>query len=377
MTHEWRFASAMTREYRIDYCMPKGSQQSAVSDGAPTRGAVRKIALVGFNGCQLLDIAGPLEVFAKANLHMPEVAATPFKYELIIASPSGGAITSSSGMEIAGTRAIADLDEELDTLMIAGGPEDALREVATTTDLLKWIASRAPRTRRMASICTGAFLLGSCGLLDGRRATTHWSATKALGNLLTKTEVVPDAIFVGDGHIFTSAGVTAGIDLTLAFVEQDCGPQVALTTARDLVLYLRRAGGQSQFSTSLAAQANAANGLQPIINWIQDRPNSDLSVPVLAERAAMSGRTFARAFLAETGMTPAKYVELVRLDRAKQLLETTKWPLARVADRSGLGSAATLARIFRRHLGITPEDYRERFRLRPVGSLEHSARADN
>jgi transcriptional regulator GlxA family with amidase domain len=228
---------------------------------------------------------------------------------------------------------------------------------------LQWIVARAPQARRVASVCTGAFLLGGCGLLDGRRATTHWSGAKALERMLPKTEVLPDAIFVGDGHIFTSAGVTAGIDLSLAFVEQDCGPRVALNTARELVLYLRRVGGQSQFSTSLAAQANAADGLRAIVAWIEEHPDSDLSVPTLADRTAMSQRTFARAFLAETGLTPARYVELVRLDRAKQLLEATRWPLARIADRSGLGSAATLARTFRRRLGITPEDYRERFRL--------------
>jgi transcriptional regulator GlxA family with amidase domain len=343
--------------------MPMQASRIDPPDGAPSRNTARRIALVGFEGFQILDIAGPVEVFSKANQHMPAVTAAPFRYELILASPSGGTIASSSGMQIAGTRAIAEFDEDIDTLLIAGGPEAALRAVATGTDLLEWIVARAGRTRRVASICTGAFLLGASGLLDGRRATTHWAGTKALETMLPKTEVVPDAIFVGDGHIFTSAGVTAGIDLSLAFVEQDCGPQAALDTARDLVLYLRRVGGQSQFSTSLAAQANAASGLRAIVAFIEEHPEANLSVPMLADRAAMSERTFARAFLAETGMTPAKFVELVRLDRAKQLLETGRWPLARIAERSGLGSAATLARTFRRRLGITPEEYRARFRI--------------
>jgi transcriptional regulator GlxA family with amidase domain len=320
------------------------------------------VALIGFEGFQLLDIAGPLEVFAKANLHMPATTAAPFRYETIVASPMGGAITSSSGLQIAGTRALADLMGPLDTVMVAGGPEPALR-AATTTGLVPWIARRTPDTRRVASVCTGAFVLGVCGLLDGRRATTHWSAAKLLEMMVPRTEVVADAIFVGDGHIFTSAGVTAGIDLALAFVEQDCGAKVALDTARDLVLHLRRVGGQSQFSASLAAQVKAADGLRTIVAWIEEHPAADLSVPALAGRAAMSERTFARAFVAETGMTPARFVELVRLDRAKQLLETTTWPLARVAERSGLGSAATLARTFRRRLGITPQDYRDRFRV--------------
>ena len=331
--------------------------------GGALRGVPRRVALVGYEGFQLLDITGPVEVFAKANEHMPAVSAAPIHYEIVIASPLGGTITSSSGIQVANTLALAELEDDIDTLIISGGPEPAVREAATTSGLLDWIASRAPRTRRVASVCSGAFLLGACGLLDGRRATTHWSTTAQLAAMLPNTDVDPDAIFVGDGHIFTSAGITTGIDLSLAFVEQDCGAQVALDAARQLVLYLRRVGGQSQFSTGLAAQAVVAKGLQVIIAWILEHPDDDLSVPALADRAAMSERTFARAFLAETGTTPAKYVELVRLDKAKQLLESTKWPLARVADRSGLGSAATLTRTFRRRLGITPEDYRERFRI--------------
>ena len=335
------------------------AERSTPSQG---RGASRKVAFVGFDGFQILDIAGPLEVFTKAGHYLPQPGPSPFHYELMVASPGGGVITSNSGLQISGTREIGELDDDLDTIFISGGSEAALRNVAANTDLLEWVADRAPRTRRVASVCTGAFLLGGSGLLDGRRATTHWSATTLLASLFPKAEVVPDAIFIGDGHIHTSAGVTAGIDLSLAFVEQDCGPIVALGTARELVLYLRRVGGQSQFSAALAAQAKATGGLRDLLAWISEHPADDLSVPHLAERAGMSERTFGRVFSVETGMTPARYVELVRLDRAKLLLETTKWPLARIADRSGLGSAATLARAFRRQLGITPEDYRTRFR---------------
>lgn len=330
---------------------------------APARGATRRIAIVGYEGFQLLDVAGPAEVFAKANDFMPTLAASPVHYEIVVASPAGGSIRSSSGLEISGTVPIEALDPDIDTLLISGGPEGPVRRAAEDTALLPWLATRAPGVRRVASICTGAFLLGASGLLDGRRATTHWSSTRMLETMLPRTEVVPDAIFVGDGHIFTSAGVTAGIDLSLAFVEYDCGPQVALRTARELVLYLRRVGGQSQFSSSLAAQASASEGLQTLVTWIAGHPEADLSIPVLADRALMSERTFARAFRAQTGMTPARYVELVRLDRAKQLLESTRWPLARIAERAGLGSASTLVRAFRKHLGTTPEGYRERFRI--------------
>ncbi len=332
-----------------------------VTQAKSAHAATRKIALVCFDGFQMLDIAGPLEVFSKAGSYLPQPGPSPFRYEMIVASPEGGVITSNSGLQLANTVKFSELDHDLDTILIAGGSEEALRNVATTTNVLGWIAERAACTRRVASVCTGAFLLGASGLLDGRRATTHWAATTQLASMFPTVEVEPDAIFIGDGHIHTSAGVTAGIDLALAFVEQDCGPAIALNTARELVLYLRRVGGQSQFSATLAAQAKSANGLRDLLAWIGEHPTGDLSIPQLAERAGMSERTFGRAFAAETGMTPARYVELVRLDRAKSYLETTKWPLARIASRSGLGSAATLARVFRRLLGITPEDYRARF----------------
>ena len=179
-----------------------------VKRSTPPQGhcASRKVALVGFDGFQILDIAGPLEVFTKAGHYLPQPGPSPFRYELIVASPRGGVITSNSGLQISGTRAISELDDDLDTIFISGGSEVALRNVATNTDLLEWIADRAPRTRRVASVCSGAFLLGGSGLLDGRRATTHWSATTLLASLFPKTDVVPDAIFIGDGHIHTSAG---------------------------------------------------------------------------------------------------------------------------------------------------------------------------
>jgi transcriptional regulator GlxA family with amidase domain len=353
--------------------MPESLEEDAMgkradgrrSGGVEMLSATRKIVLIAFDGFQILDVAGPLEVFTKAGRYIPESGPSALRYEMIVASPEGGIVTSNSGLQIAGTTPMAELDETLDTVIVAGGSESALRQIAASTGLLAWIEERAPRTRRLASVCTGAFLLAAAGLLNGRRATTHWSATGQLGSIFPRTQVEPDAIFVGDGHIYTSAGVTAGIDLSLAFIEQDCGALVALNTARELVLYFRRVGGQSQFSASLAAQAKATDGLRDLLAWIEEHPAHDLSIPNLAERAGMSERTFARSFTQQTGMTPARYVELVRLDRAKQLLESTKWPLARIAERSGLGSAATLARLFRRQLGVTPDDYRARFRLGP------------
>lgn len=336
---------------------------------ALARSGLRQVALVAFDGFQVLDVAGPMEVLAKANLHAHPADGQAGRhgqgaYRVVVASPAGGSVVSSAGLEVSGTCALADLDDELDTVIVAGGPEAALRQAMGNHALLSWLSGRAPHTRRVASVCTGAFILAAAGLLDGRRATTHWEAARTLAAVFPRVQVVADAIYVGDGHLFTSAGVTAGLDLTLAFVEQDLGSRVALQAARDLVLYLRRAGGQSQFSTRLAAQAHGASSLQGVLEWIDEHPEGDLSVPVLAGRAAMSERTFARAFLAQKGMTPARYVELVRLDQARRLLESTSWPLARIASRSGLGSAATLARSFRRRLGVTPQLYRERFGFR-------------
>lgn len=333
---------------------------------APTaRMAERRVVLVGFNGLQALDLVGPLEVFTKANAHAPQAGATPFRYEVITASPYGGQVGTNSGLQIADAVALADVPEAVDTLMVVGGAVDVLHGSPEEALLLDWIRGRAPAARRVASVCTGAFVLGVAGLLEGRRATTHWASCALLQQMCPTTTVVADAIFVADGNVFTSAGITAGIDLALALVEQDLGPAVALAVARDIVLYLRRPGGQSQFSASLAAQAQASDRFRELLAWIAENPTEDLGVLKLADRAAMSERNFGRLFKAQTGMTPSAYVELVRLDRAKMLLETTRWPLARVAERSGLGTVVTLIRAFNRRLGVTPEEYRSRFRLSP------------
>lgn len=325
----------------------------------------RRIVLVGFDGLQALDLVGPLEVFAKANSHAPLEGAAPFRYEVIIASPFGGRISTNSGLQIADAMPLAEVSQAVDTIMVAGGAVDVLRGSPEEALLVDWLRERAVPTRRVASVCTGAFFLGAAGLLEGRRATTHWASCAILQRMCPTTTVVADAIFVADGNVYTSAGITAGIDLALALVEQDLGPAVALAVARDIVLYLRRPGGQSQFSASLAAQAQASDRFRELLTWIAENPTENLGVLELADRAAMSERNFGRLFKTQTGMTPSAYVELVRLDRAKMLLETTRWPLARIAERSGLGTITTLIRAFNRRLGVTPEEYRSRFRLSP------------
>ena len=325
--------------------------------------ASREVVLIGFHGHQALDLIGPLEVFAKANAHAPDTGPAPFRYRLQLASVAGGTIRANSGVQLGEAVPLAHLHGPIDTLVVAGGSVELLRDGDEGRALLAWLARHSPRARRTASICTGAFVLGAAGLLAGKRITTHWASCSALQQMVPDAEVIADAIYVADGGIYTSAGVTAGIDLALALVEADLGAGVALAVARDIVLFLRRPGGQSQFSASLAAQAQASERFRGLLAWITENPAGDLSVPELASRAAMSERNFARAFRSQTGMTPATYVELVRVDRAKMLLETSDWPLGRIAARSGLRTVATLARAFHRRLGVTPEQYRLRFRL--------------
>ena len=324
------------------------------------RVAERQVVFIGFDGLQPLDLVGPLEVFSKANAYASTVGHAPFRYVLTVSAPDGGQIRSASGLTIGETVALKDLPRKLDTVLVAGGTGVGLRNVQTGP-LVDWLRKNASRIRRLGSVCTGAFVLGAAGLLAGRRATTHWSSCDELQRMFPDAEVEPDALYVADGNIYTSAGITSGIDLSLALVEQDLGGQVALAVARELVLFLRRPGGQAQFSASLAAQAKTGGKLDDLLVWIADNPDAELSLQVLADRAAMSERNFGRVFTKQTGMTPACYVECVRLDRAKLYLETTDWPLARVAERSGHGSVATLIRSFAKRIGITPDAYRKRF----------------
>jgi len=320
----------------------------------------RRVAVIGYDGVQALDIVGPMEVFAMANFHL--LQGMP-PYEVVLASPAGGAVKSSSagGLVFGETTSLEHLPADLDTIVLAGGSEDGLRQVIFSSALLDWLHLRKAVTRRMASVCTGAFILAAGGFLDGRRATTHWNSCALLKELRPQIEIEPDAIFVAEPPVYTSAGITAGIDLCLALVEADCGPQTALAVARQMVLFMRRPGGQSQFSTSLSIQANATPKLRKLLNEIVEEPAGDLSIPALASRAGMSERTFSRSFRRETGTTPAQFVEIARLDRAKALLETSDWSLARIAERSGFTSLDTLHRAFLKHLGVPPGFYRARF----------------
>lgn len=313
----------------------------------------KMIVIVAFGGVQLLDVTGPADVFAKAEQRHPG------SYKLIIASPAGGEVESNSGVVLGRTVALPDLPEGIDTLLVAGSDEENLRAVIFDDDLATWVKEKSAETRRLASVCTGAFVLAAAGLLDTRRATTHWHSCELLQQLCPAALVENDVIYTVDPPIYTSAGVTAGIDLALAMVEEDLGRAIAADIARELVLFVRRPGSQAQLSAGLEAQMNASNRLADLIPWIIEHPGVDLSVTALADRVGMSVRNFARNFLGHTGRTPARFVEQTRLDQARDFLEHSDWPLDRIAQRSGFGSLDALQRAFRKHYAMTPAAYRD------------------
>jgi transcriptional regulator GlxA family with amidase domain len=319
--------------------------RSAVRDAA----VVREVVIVAFPGVQALDVAGPAEVFAQAG-----------GYRVRVAAPRVEPLTTGSGYAIEPELALAGVDPgRVDTLVVAGG--EGTRAAVADEGLVAWLAAAAPRVRRVASVWTGAFLLARAGLLDGRRATTHWAWCDELSRRFPAIAVEPDPIFVADGPFRTSAGVTAGMDLALSLVEEDLGPRAALRVARELVLFVRRPGGQAQFSAGLAAQAVEHAPLRELQAWIADHLDEDLSVPALARRTHMTERSFARAYARETGRTPAVHVELLRVERARMLLETTPAGVEAVAARCGFGTVETMRRAFARRLGVAPSAYRSRF----------------
>jgi transcriptional regulator GlxA family with amidase domain len=314
---------------------------------------VRRVVIVTFPDAQVLDVTGPAEVFSVAG----RLGAEP-GYEVVVASPSGGPVATTSGVELSARplRSVRDVD----TLVVAGGV--GTRAAVRDRALVEGVRRLAARSRRVTSVCTGAFVLAEAGLLDGRRATTHWASAGALARRHPAVTVDPSPIFVRDGDVWTSAGVTAGMDLALTLVADDHGPELARSVARWLVLYLQRPGGQAQFSAQLAAQTAERQPLRELQAWIPDHLDQDLSVPALARRSAMSERNFARAFRRETGMTPAAYIEGARVERARIALETGDLPVDRVARQVGFGTAETMRRAFGRRLGVSPMDYRSRFR---------------
>lgn len=325
--------------------------------GARRHDASRRIVLVGFDGMQLLDLAGPLEVFTAAD----QIAGGG-AYDVRVATPGGQRVRTSSGVELSAEVALAEVASRLgsvDTVLVVGGTGS--RTICDDQTFLRDLHSVAQDADRVASVCTGALVLAAAGLLDGYRATTHWASCAHLAQRHPAVEVAPDRIYVRDRDRWTSAGVTAGIDLALAMVDDDLGAEVAHQVATQLVVFARRPGGQAQFSVALQTQAARTPAIAELQRWLPDHLDEDLTVTRLASRAAMSPRTFARRFRREAGLTPAAHVEALRVEAARRLLETTDHGVAAIARTVGLGHAETLHRAFRRRVGTTPDRYRQHF----------------
>jgi transcriptional regulator GlxA family with amidase domain len=313
--------------------------------------ATRPVVLVAYPGAQLLDIAGPLEVFRGA------ARLVPGSYLTDVVAREG--VTTSSGLPLTPDGPLPE--GEIDTLLVVGGP--GVEQALADEELVEWLAGAARRSRRVASVCTGALLLAHVGLLAGRRATTHWVAARELARRYPDVLVEEDRLYVRDGDVWTSGGVTSGMDLALALVEDDLGQEVALELARWLVWFVRRPGGQSQFTGPLVAPPGPGRGvLGDVREWVLANLDADLRVEVLAERACMSPRNFARVFQREVGLTPGVFVERARVEAARRALTGGVEGVEVVAARCGFGTAETMRRAFHRQLGVGPTEYRRRFR---------------
>jgi transcriptional regulator GlxA family with amidase domain len=313
---------------------------------------MRTVAVLAYDGVQLLDVTGPVEVFETARERGAD-------YVLFVASPDGADVHAGP-MRIGADASYDELPEELDTLIVPGSPN--WRLAVTDPRVIEAVRRGAVRSRRVASVCAGTFLLAAAGLLEGRRAATHWELADELAREFPRIDVDADAIFVSDGSIHTSAGITAGIDLSLALVEADHGAELARDVARHLVVFMQRPGGQAQFSTRLGLGATAHPTLRKVLDRVAEEPAADHSVSALSERAGFSPRHLTRVFRRELGLTPARYVERVRVEAAKSRLERSDEPLDAVARAVGFGSEETLRRAFRREAATTPAGYRARFR---------------
>ncbi|CAM5302977.1 AraC family transcriptional regulator [Streptomyces xanthochromogenes] len=325
-----------------------------------------RVVIAVFPDVDLLDVTGPAEVFALANRETGGHAG----YEVCLAGPAAGEVRTSAGVRLVADLSFAEVGRRVDTLLVPGAVDltDAGPVARIDPDVVSWVKDTAPHAHRVASVCVGAHVLAAAGLLDGRTVTTHWLTAAQLAAEHPEVTVDPDPIFVRTdrGRLWTGAGISACLDLALALVAEDQGEEVALAVARQLVMYLRRQGGQSQFSVPLSRPATSRRDIDELRLWIADHPDEDLSAQALAARMCLSERHFARVFKQETGASPAAYVEAARVEAARRLLETSDCPLDEVANTSGLGSVETLHRAVRRQLATTPAAYRRRFRTQPA-----------
>jgi transcriptional regulator GlxA family with amidase domain len=316
--------------------------------------AQKTVAMVAMPGVQLLDVSGPLDVFAEANAQTSRPC-----YRLIVIGTEKGRVRSSSGVRIVPDHSIEDApNQRLDTVLVAGCPHTA--DWVPSVSVVNWLRRHAPKARRFGSVCSGAFVLAAAGLLDGRRVTTHWAVADRLAAAFPKVQVERDALHVRDGAVRTAAGVTAGLDLALALVEEDLGREVAKRVAAQLVMFFKRPGGQLQFRRQGRIELSGRSALQELQRWIAAHPEADHTIPALADRMGVSPRHFARLFRTELGVTPAVWVEQVRVNAARQLLESNRVPSKQIAMLCGFSDADTLRRAFSRQVGITPAEYRKR-----------------
>lgn len=340
----------------------------------PTPRKTRSVAILALPGVQLLDVSGPLDVFAEANAQASSrlKAAAPYRLQVIASRP--GSIRSSSGIRLLADATISEnsSSEKFDTLLVAGCPNAA--EIPPDARVLDWLRQVAPHLRRYGSVCSGAFVLAAAGLLDGHRVTTHWAVAERLARAFPQVSVDPDAIHVRDGRVRTAAGVTAGLDLALALVEEDLGREIALRVAAQLVMFFKRPGGQLQFSRRGEAAPMGRSGLQEVQRWVAANPGLSHDVPSLAARMGLSARHFSRLFTHEVGITPATWVEEARITAARTLLESGEVAPKQVASRCGFANADTLRRTFTRHVGVTPTEYRKRYASKAYDQTARSAR---
>lgn len=335
-------------------------KKKLVADTLLQKPKIRRIAILAYPGAEVLDMTGPYEVFAFAAKGLQlEGLTTELIYSIDIVAARPGPISTMTGLQIVANRSYADIGDHIDTLIIPGSID--MQAINQDQALLEWVTSMQPQVRRLASVCTGAFILAECGFLNYRRATTHWNWCDTLAKQYPTVEVDPDSIFIRSDSIYTSGGITSGIDLALSMVEEDWGMELALHVARYLVMFLKRPGGQSQFSAYLTNIAHHRSDLRDLQTWIIANPEADLQIDRLAERVAMSTRHFARTFLAETGVTPAKFIEMVRIDAARQFLDFPGLSIESVANQAGFRDTERMRRSFIKHLGINPQDYRKRF----------------
>jgi transcriptional regulator GlxA family with amidase domain len=330
-------------------------------------GPLRRVVMLIYPGVTPLDISGPLEVFSFANRLTKKKL-----YDIITVAPTAEPVPTGLGFAFLPACAMTDLAGPIDTLLVGGG---AGPHVVHPPEIFDWLKRTAPRARRFGSICTGAFVLGTAGLLDGKRVTTHWELGGELAKRNPATQVEIDSIYVRDGKLCTSAGISAGIDLALALLEEDHGRALALKVARYLVLFLKRSGGQTQFSTVLQSQFSSIPAIEQVQHWCHNNLGGDLRVSTLAKKAAMSERNFIRAFREDTGRTPAEFVASIRLQAARRMLEETELAPKAIAKRCGLGAAAAMRRVFLRELGVSPADYRDKFQAKAAAPALRAAAA--